>query len=111
MSSSSPGNTVGSLSATQHSVLVGSLLGDGTLRIQGRGTRRKNALLEVNHSAQFNRVRRLEARGLPRVRADAAQTPCWKRDACCVSIHYPEPSGFHRLLPVVLWKREEDDSA
>jgi hypothetical protein len=46
---SSPlGNTVGSLSSTQHAVLVGSLLGDGTLRKQG--ARRLNALLEVNHS-------------------------------------------------------------
>jgi hypothetical protein len=53
MFGSSPGNTVGSLTATQHSVLVGSLLGDGSLRIQGRGSRRLNALLEVNHSVQF----------------------------------------------------------
>jgi len=53
MFGSSPGNTVGSLTATQHSVLVGSLLGDGSLRIQGRGSRRINALLEVNHSVQF----------------------------------------------------------
>jgi hypothetical protein len=42
-----PGNTVGSLTPTQHAVLVGSLLGDGTLRKQ-QGKR--NALLEVNHS-------------------------------------------------------------
>mgnify|MGYP001609436029 CR=1 FL=1 len=41
------GNTVGSLSPTQHAVLVGSLLGDGTLRRQGTRT---NALLEVNHA-------------------------------------------------------------
>ena len=43
------GNTVGSLSSTQHAVLVGSLLGDGTLRRQGK---RINALLEVNHAWQ-----------------------------------------------------------
>lgn len=42
-----PGNTVGSLSPIQHAVLVGSLLGDGTLRCQGTRT---NALLEVNHA-------------------------------------------------------------
>lgn len=42
-----PGNTVGSLNATQRSILVGSLLGDGTLRRQGMRT---NALFEVNHS-------------------------------------------------------------
>jgi recombination protein RecA len=45
-----PGNTVGSLSSTQHDILVGSLLGDGTLRKQGTRT---NALLEVNHAMQF----------------------------------------------------------
>ncbi len=44
-----PGNTVGSLTSIQHAVLVGSLLGDGTLRKQGTRT---NALLEVNHSWQ-----------------------------------------------------------
>ena len=43
-----PGNTVGSLTPTQHEILVGSLLGDGTLRKQGTRT---NALFEVNHSA------------------------------------------------------------
>ena len=40
------GNTVGSLTQLQHAVLVGSLLGDGTLRRQGC----REALLEVNHS-------------------------------------------------------------
>ena len=45
-----PGNTVGSLSAQQHAILVGSLLGDGTLRRQGTRT---NALFEVNHSVAF----------------------------------------------------------
>lgn len=44
------GNTVGSLSAPQRAILVGSLLGDGTLRRQGTRT---NALLEVNHSFAF----------------------------------------------------------
>jgi hypothetical protein len=47
----SSGDTVGSLSALQHAVLVGSLLGDGTLRRQGTRT---NALFEVNHSIEFN---------------------------------------------------------
>ena len=37
---------MGSLTSTQHAVLVGSLLGDGTLRRQGK---RVNALFEVNH--------------------------------------------------------------
>jgi hypothetical protein len=41
------GNTVGSLTPTQHAVLVGSLLGDGTLRRQGN---KLNALFEVNHA-------------------------------------------------------------
>jgi len=38
---------VGSLTSAQHAILVGSLLGDGTLRRQGN---RLNALFEVNHS-------------------------------------------------------------
>ncbi len=41
------GNTVGSLTQLQRSVVIGSLLGDGYLRIV-RG--RKNAFLEVNHA-------------------------------------------------------------
>lgn len=45
-----PGNTVGSLTTVQHAILVGSLLGDGTLRKQGTRT---NALFEVNHSYRF----------------------------------------------------------
>jgi hypothetical protein len=44
------GNTVGSLTPTQHAVLVGSLLGDGTLRRQGK---KLNALFEVNHAYKF----------------------------------------------------------
>lgn len=44
-------DTVGSLTSTQHDVLVGSMLGDGTLRRQGN---RKNALLEVNHSIKHH---------------------------------------------------------
>jgi hypothetical protein len=38
------GNTVGSLSEAQRSIITGSLLGDGTMRC------RANALLEINHS-------------------------------------------------------------
>ena len=45
------GNTVGSLTPTQHAVLVGTLLGDGTLRKQGNN--KLNALLEVNHCYEF----------------------------------------------------------
>ncbi len=45
MQAFSRGNTVGSLTQLQHEVLVGSLLGDGTLRRQGH----RNALLEINH--------------------------------------------------------------
>lgn len=44
------GNTAGSLASMQHAVLVGSLLGDGTLRRQGTRT---NALFEVNHSFEY----------------------------------------------------------
>lgn len=38
---------MGSLTSAQHAILVGSLLGDGTLRRQGN---RLNALFEVNHA-------------------------------------------------------------
>ena len=38
------GNTVGSLSGTQRDIVIGSLLGDGSMRC------RANALLEINHS-------------------------------------------------------------
>ena len=40
-------NTVGSLSQMQRSVIIGSLLGDGYLRIISG---RRNAFLEINHS-------------------------------------------------------------
>src|SRR3989338_9067436 len=42
-------NTVGSLSQVQKSVIIGSLLGDGYLRIVPG---RRNAFLEINHSYQ-----------------------------------------------------------
>ena len=38
------GNAVGSLSEEQHAIVIGSLLGDGSMRCK------TNALLEVNHS-------------------------------------------------------------
>jgi recombination protein RecA len=41
----SEGNTVGSLSETQRSLIVGTLLGDGAMRCK------VNALIEINHSA------------------------------------------------------------
>ncbi len=41
------GNTVGSLTQLQRSVIIGSVLGDGYLRIVPG---RKNAFLEINHS-------------------------------------------------------------
>jgi hypothetical protein len=40
------GNAVGSLSEVQHSIVVGTLLGDGAMRCK------TNALLEINHSSQ-----------------------------------------------------------
>jgi hypothetical protein len=39
------GNTVGSLSEVQRAIVIGSLLGDGSMRCKA------NALLEINHSA------------------------------------------------------------
>lgn len=41
------GNTVGSLTQSQRSIIIGTVLGDGYLRIISG---KKNALLEVNHS-------------------------------------------------------------
>ena len=41
---------MGSLTSTQKDILIGSMLGDGTLRKQGTRT---NALFEVNHSYQY----------------------------------------------------------
>ncbi len=41
------GNTVGSLTQEQKSIIIGSVLGDGYLRIVSG---RKNAFLEINHS-------------------------------------------------------------
>jgi recombination protein RecA len=43
---SDEGNTVGSLTGTQRSVIIGSLLGDGAMRCK------ENALLEINHSLE-----------------------------------------------------------
>lgn len=43
-------NTAGSFTLEQYSILIGSLLGDGSLRRQGG---KKNALFEVNHSYQY----------------------------------------------------------
>ena len=43
------GNTVGSLSEVQQSIILGSLLGDGAMRCK------TNALLEINHSAAQER--------------------------------------------------------
>jgi hypothetical protein len=42
----SKGNTVGSLTETQRSIVLACLLGDGTMRC------RANALLEVNHGVR-----------------------------------------------------------
>jgi hypothetical protein len=39
------GNTVGSLTEVQHAIVVGTLLGDGSMRCK------TNALLEINHSS------------------------------------------------------------
>ena len=46
------GDTVGSLTSIQKEILVGSMLGDGTLRKQGTRT---NALFEVNHSFLYRK--------------------------------------------------------
>lgn len=58
------GNTVGSLTQSQKSLIIGTMLGDGYLRIiPGR----KNAFLEINHSFsqkeyvdwKFNRLKNI----------------------------------------------------
>ena len=59
-------NTVGSLTQTQQSIIIGTILGDGYVRIvKGR----KNAFLEINHSLKqkeyvdwkYNRLRSIAA--------------------------------------------------
>ena|SRR3989338_3797758 len=46
-------NAVGSLTQEQQDLIIGSLLGDGTLRRQNK-QRRKHPLFEVNHSAKYS---------------------------------------------------------
>ncbi len=43
------GNAVGSLSEVQHTIVIGTLLGDGAMRCK------TNALLEINHSSHQQR--------------------------------------------------------
>lgn len=59
------GNTVGSLSGTQREIIVGCLLGDGSMRC------RANALLEINHSIDQKRYVDWKYRWL----ADLVSTP------------------------------------
>ncbi len=48
------GNTVGSLSEAQHAIVIGTLLGDGSMRCK------TNALLEINHSFSQRSYARME---------------------------------------------------
>jgi recombination protein RecA len=72
------GNTVGSLSEVQHDVVIGTLLGDGSMRCK------TNALLEINHSANQSsyvdwKYRRLAdlVRTPPKVRSgNGGRTAC-----------------------------------
>ena len=66
------GNTVGSLNQVQRGIIIGTLLGDGYLRImEGR----KNAFLEINHSYsekkyvdwKYNHLKRF-VKSLPKAR-------------------------------------------
>ena len=45
-------NAVGSLTEEQKSIIIGTLLGDGTLR------KKTNTLLEINHSYKLSNVTR-----------------------------------------------------
>jgi len=49
-------NTVGSLTEEQKSILVGCLLGDGTMR------KKKNAHLEINHIFKYSTIFQTGAR-------------------------------------------------
>ena len=59
------GDAVGSLSGVQHAIVIGSLLGDGSMRCKA------NALLEINHSAKQRRYVDWKYRHL----ADLVATP------------------------------------
>lgn len=93
------GNTVGSLSEEQHSIILGSLLGDGAMRCK------TNALMEINHSVSQEGYVRWKYQRLanlvntePRIRTGNGGT---SRN----SIRNSESSGAHSLLPPVLWRR------
>jgi LAGLIDADG DNA endonuclease family len=89
------GNVVGSLSEVQHQLLIGTLLGDGSMRCK------TNALLEINHSAKQRAYVEWKYRQL----ADLVATPPKERQgnagriACrFVTRSLPALTPYYRLF-------------
>jgi hypothetical protein len=89
------GNAVGSLSEVQHAIVVGSLLGDGSMRCK------TNALLEINHSSRQRSYVDWKFRRL----ADLVSTPPKERTGNGGRIAYrfvtrslPALTPYHRLF-------------
>jgi hypothetical protein len=89
------GNVVGSLSEVQHDIVIGTLLGDGSMRCK------TNALLEINHSAKQRSYVEWKYRQL----ADLVATPPKERQgngnriACrFVTLSLPVLTPYYRLF-------------
>ena|SRR3989338_3395375 len=93
------GNTVGSLTSMQHAILVGSLLGDGTLRRQDS---RPNALFEVNHAFQYKDYvdwKYLYFRQFVLTEPKARKS---NGERIAISIYNTKPSSFYEIPRVFL---------
>ncbi len=92
------GNTVGSLTQLQRSVVIGSLLGDGYLRIVPG---RRNALLEVNHSLAAKtyvdwkfQILKSICRSAPKARKGNGNRIAYR----FTTRQHPELTGLHALF-------------
>lgn len=91
-------NTVGSLTQLERSIIIGSILGDGYLRIVSG---RKNALLEINHSItqsayvdwKYSRLKELCKSG-PVIRKSNGTRIAYR----FTTRQHPELSELHRLF-------------
>jgi LAGLIDADG DNA endonuclease family len=90
------GNTVGSLSEAQHSLVIGSLLGDGSMRCK------IHALLEINHSASQRGYVDWKYRHLAELVATPPLASSGERKPSCVSVCDAKPSFADAVLRAVL---------
>jgi hypothetical protein len=89
------GNTVGSLSEVQHSIVVGTLLGDGAMRCK------TNALLEINHcldQRSYVNWKYWQLQELVRTRPSARQGNGRRRAYRFVTRSLPELTPYYRLF-------------